>query len=108
MEFNSEELYLIAKCVEKYADEASYMDGVPSNVKNEIPMCENIVKRIKKAIYTATYEYCPHCDTEVELKHEMTAQKCPNCGKWICPCSICEGCVSPCGFEELCKELNGE
>jgi hypothetical protein len=46
-------------------------------------------------------------DTEVELKHEMTAQQCSNCGKWICPCSICEGCISPCRLEELCKKLNG-
>lgn len=106
MEFNSEELYLIAKCVEKYADEASYMDGVPSNVKNEIPMCESIVKRIKEAIYTTTYEYCPHCASEVELKHEMTVQQCPNCGMWICPCSICEGCHPKCEIENECKKLN--
>lgn len=108
MEFNDEELYLIAKCVDEYADKASYMDGVPSNIKNEIPMCKSIVNRIKEVIYTTTYEYCPYCDNEVELKHEMTVQKCPNCGKWICPCILCENCNKPCELENKCKELNKE
>lgn len=107
MEFTPDELYLIAKCVEKYADEASCMDSVPSSIRREIPMCESIVERIKNVIYTTTYEYCPFCDTEVELKHEMSAQKCPNCGMWICPCSICKDCHLNCEIENECKKLNG-
>ena len=48
-----------------------------------------------------TYELCPYCDTEVELKHEFKAQLCPNCGRLILPCSICEhvnnkGCHTKC------------
>ena len=54
------------------------------------------------------YEYCPHCDTEVELRWEMKPQKCPNCGMWICPCSICENRCRECQIEKECKKLNGE
>ena len=48
-----------------------------------------------------TYELCPYCDTEVELKNEFKAQLCPNCGRLILPCSICEhtnnkGCHTKC------------
>ena len=106
MEFNNEELYLIAKCVEKYADDASYMDGVPSNVKGEIQMCEDIVKRIKEVLSTTTYEYCPYCENEVELKAELKAQKCPQCGKWITPCSLCMECKTKCKLEKQCDKLN--
>lgn len=38
------------------------------------------------------YEYCPHCDTEVELKFKFEPQICPNCGRVLLPCSMCEGC----------------
>lgn len=39
-----------------------------------------------------TYEYCPHCDTEVELDAELKVQTCPNCGKRIATCSMCRAC----------------
>lgn len=43
------------------------------------------------------FEYCPHCDTEVELKTEFKMQVCPNCGKPIAPCNLCCGiCLSKC------------
>jgi predicted RNA-binding Zn-ribbon protein involved in translation (DUF1610 family) len=35
-------------------------------------------------------EYCIECDTEVELKTELRMQVCPNCGKPIAPCGICD------------------
>lgn len=35
-------------------------------------------------------ELCPYCDTEVTLLNKFEIQKCPNCGKYIKPCSICE------------------
>ena len=39
-----------------------------------------------------TYEYCPHCDTEVALDAELKVQTCPNCGKRIVTCSMCRAC----------------
>ena len=36
-----------------------------------------------------TSEYCPYCDTIVELKPELKVQTCPNCGKRIVTCSMC-------------------
>lgn len=42
-------------------------------------------------------EWCPHCETEVELDTEFKMQICPNCGKPIAPCNLCGGvCVNPC------------
>lgn len=36
-----------------------------------------------------TYEVCPHCGQEVELKAELMVQTCPHCGKRIVTCSMC-------------------
>lgn len=37
-----------------------------------------------------TIERCPHCEQEVELKAvERLLQVCPNCGRLIYPCSLC-------------------
>lgn len=42
-------------------------------------------------------EWCPHCETEVELDTDFKMQICPNCGKPIAPCNLCGGiCVKPC------------
>ena len=43
-----------------------------------------------------TYEECPHCDTEVKLKRKFKVQECPNCGKDIMPCSICDRSENRC------------
>lgn len=53
-----------------------------------------------------TYEMCPHCETEVILKAELSVQKCPSCGKYIVCCSMCDECVQDCPFEEEAKRLN--
>lgn len=39
-----------------------------------------------------TYEVCPHCGEEVELKAELMVQTCPSCGKRIVTCSMCRAC----------------
>ena len=39
-----------------------------------------------------TYEWCPHCDTEVELDATLGVQICPNCGMHIVVCSMCRAC----------------
>ena len=46
-------------------------------------------------------ELCPYCDTEVQLENKFVPQTCPNCGRVILPCSICEhtnpnGCHTKC------------
>lgn len=43
------------------------------------------------------FEYCPFCDTEVELKPISSVQLCPNCGKLILPCNLCDHDNCDCG-----------
>lgn len=34
-------------------------------------------------------EWCPECDSEVELPRKLGVYRCPNCGKWMVNCSMC-------------------
>jgi len=43
-------------------------------------------------------EWCPYCNTEVELDNCMQMQKCPNCEKDIAPCNTC--------FDEDIRDLS--
>ena len=37
------------------------------------------------------WELCPHCEEEVELEAvKCVLQKCPNCGRMIRACSMCD------------------
>lgn len=46
------------------------------------------------------WEWCPECDSEVQLEDVMKVQKCPECGADILPCTYCidiyGGCATPC------------
>lgn len=43
------------------------------------------------------WEWCPHCEDEVELDTRFEMQICPSCGKPIAPCNLCGGyCPTPC------------
>ena len=55
--------------------------------------------RKKYNIHNYTIEYCPWCDTDqVIFANGVTA--CPNCGKSLAPCSMCEGCnYANCPYE---------
>lgn len=56
-------------------------------------------------------EVCPHCGNEVVLKSEFRAQRCPECGKWIAPCSLCDSDHCDCRNCPVAREarkLNGE
>ena len=55
-----------------------------------------------------TEEHCIDCDEDVMLSQELKVQKCPNCGKWIVPCSACplEQCQHPCPLERMASILN--
>lgn len=37
-----------------------------------------------------TQEWCSYCGEEVEIPAYMGIYKCPNCGKFILPCSQCD------------------
>lgn len=60
-----------------------------------------------------TWELCPYCEQEVYLKDPIKKvyQVCPNCGKMILPCSLCDedeithaGC-SACEAREACEAI---
>lgn len=55
-------------------------------------------------------EWCADCDHIVDIANDFRVQKCPNCGKWLVPCSICplENCSKHCPLERLACVLNGE
>jgi predicted RNA-binding Zn-ribbon protein involved in translation (DUF1610 family) len=52
------------------------------------------------------YEVCPFCEQEVELENKYNPQKCPNCGEYILPCSICDKdtCIN-CELEKVRDRL---
>ena len=54
-------------------------------------------------MYSKCIEWCHHCETEVMLSAEMTIQQCPNCGKYIIPCCMCDWDNCECGKCELAK-----
>jgi len=47
-----------------------------------------MVKKEKKEKWGKTSEVCPYCDQQVEID-DTGISKCPNCEKWISPCSMC-------------------
>lgn len=55
-------------------------------------------------------EWCADCDHIVDIANDFRVQKCPNCGKWLVPCSICplENCSKHCPLERYAIILNGE
>ena len=57
--------------------------------------------------YNKTYELCPHCGNEVELKAKLTIQTCPKCYKKIVSCSMCNK-YNHCAKCSLSKQANIE
>lgn len=56
-----------------------------------------------------TYEWCPYCDTEVELPTLLGVYVCPSCGKFIINCSECGALTcKDCKLYKDAKELNGK
>lgn len=39
------------------------------------------------------WEWCPHCEEEVELQSKFEVQVCPSCGRPILPCNLCVDCA---------------
>lgn len=55
------------------------------------------------------YELCHYCEREVELLAEFKVQECPNCGKYIAPCRMCDLNTCECDKCDLldeCDKLN--
>lgn len=53
-------------------------------------------------------EWCPECETEVVLSvyHKKELKKCPNCGAWIFPCSLCREKEMTCDLCELRRDTH--
>lgn len=53
-----------------------------------------------------SYELCPYCNNEVELKnaHKYIEQECPVCHKKIMPCNLCDTCDNICGRANIRQE----
>lgn len=48
-----------------------------------------------------TYEYCPHCESEVQLPNRLGVYVCPNCGRRIVNCSMCRALMD--GEAQYCR-----
>lgn len=79
---------------------------VPSHVVDNNRDDEFIKEYIAEYTADVVYEYCPHCESEQVLIAEKEPQLCLDCGKMICPCSLCENCERNCELERRCNELN--
>lgn len=44
-----------------------------------------------------TIECCPFCDSE-QVIFSKGVTRCPDCGKPLAPCSVCEECVTECPY----------
>lgn len=42
-----------------------------------------------------TLECCPYCDCSEQVIFSKGITRCPNCGKPLAPCSVCEECTPP-------------
>ena len=56
---------------------------------------------IKEGQLEYIYEWCPFCDTEVELLATYEVQNCPHCGHLLKPCSFCTvQCMKKCPLDD--------
>ena len=58
--------------------------------------CRELARQTLKA-EDYTFEYCPFCENEVVI-HATGITACPECGKPLAPCSVCERCSNPCPY----------
>ena len=68
-----------------------YNDGVPVTVADVAEMARH---------GETTQEICPECDNEVEIP--VTGGHCPECGKWVIPCSMCDTALNCLGDDRPC------
>lgn len=65
-----------------------WYSGVLKTIYDEKPRYD--LDRCYDYLEETTWEMCPECEEEVELEMVLKMQVCPNCGKPIAPCSICD------------------
>lgn len=53
-------------------------------------------------------EFCVNCLEDVDIENEFKVQKCPKCGEWLVPCSLCplEECPKICPLERMASILS--
>lgn len=56
--------------------------------------------------YTDVYELCPLCEEEVKLQAKSEVQRCPECGKWIAPCAMCDLDVVICSDCKIAQQAD--
>ena len=66
----------------------------------------DVIRGMKQFPLLMTDELCPECETEVEIP-AYRKSLCPNCGKEIIPCSMCNECHSPCVYDVLDTFVKG-
>lgn len=55
------------------------------------------------------WEFCHHCDNEVELETKWEVQTCPVCGCAIAPCNLCfpyDSDCNKCPLDKECRKRN--
>jgi NTP pyrophosphatase (non-canonical NTP hydrolase)/predicted RNA-binding Zn-ribbon protein involved in translation (DUF1610 family) len=62
------------------------------------------VEEIEELEVQDMYELCPNCENEVKITNEFKLQICPECGKPIKPCAMCDECMENCPLDEI-KEM---
>lgn len=56
-------------------------------------LTEDEYDNTKRLYDVSIIEYCPHCENEQVIECKFDVQICPNCGRPILPCSLCDDCV---------------
>ena len=95
--------------IETYAE--NYTEDELSDLINDAWHDVKVKPKYANVEYEHTYEVCPHCEEEVELRADLSIQVCPNCGKHIVACSMCRPCdeeINYCTNCCLCRQAELE
>lgn len=71
-------------------------------------MSVDFITSIFNSDFNIVDEFCPHCETEVELKPVFSVQVCPNCGELILPCNLCDHDTCDCAhcpLEDIRRDI---
>lgn len=81
-----------------------FSQAVEKEGKDPAEILKELMKSRLEQTGSVCYELCPECENEVVLENGFAVQTCPECGKPILPCSICDGCRTPCPLEKYKTE----
>lgn len=85
-----------------------YNKCLNNRVNSENYEIDQLFRGEQKRASSTTAEVCPYCDQQVIIANTGIS-KCPNCGKWIVPCSMCimeEVNCNSCTAEKIAKARN--